>query len=114
MVDTSEAVPNRYNTSLASICPWRCEQQTVSIVCLANALTYIVQPLDGQYKTGRRDSSLGTALRVSIICLHDGIARDQISQASPRRISYWNRSNTGDGNGLRMRLGVLPVNVMNS
>ena len=40
MVDTQGAVPNRYNTSLASICPQRCEKQIVSIVCLANALTY--------------------------------------------------------------------------
>ena len=42
-----------------------------------------IQPLDGQYKTGRRDSSLGTALCVSTMCLPDGTARDKISQASP-------------------------------
>ena len=47
-----------------------------------------IQPLDGQYNTGRRDFSLGTALHVSTMCLLDGIARDQISQAFPRRISY--------------------------
>ena len=39
VVDTQKAVPNRYNTCFASICPRRCEQRTVLIVCLVNALT---------------------------------------------------------------------------
>ena len=38
MVDTREAVPNLYNTCFAVICLCHCEQQMVSIVCLANAL----------------------------------------------------------------------------
>ena len=38
MVDTREVVPNHYNTCFALIRLWRCEQQTVSIVCLAYAL----------------------------------------------------------------------------
>ena len=42
-----------------------------------------IQPLDGQYKTGCQDSSLGTNFCVSIMCQPDGTAHDQISQASP-------------------------------
>ena len=38
MVDTRGAVPNHYNTCFTLIRHQRCEQRTVSIVCLANAL----------------------------------------------------------------------------
>jgi len=38
------------------------------------------------YKKGLRDSSSGTAPRVSTFCLPDVTARDEISQAFPLRI----------------------------
>ena len=98
MVDTLGAVPNHYNTCIVLICPQRCEQQTVSIVCPANALISAIG------WAGHRVSSLGTTLRVSTMCLPDDIACDQISQAFPCHISYWKRGNTGGGNGLGTRL----------
>ena len=63
-----------------------------------------IQPLDRQYKKGHRESSLGTALRVSTMCLPDGTACDRISQASPVVFAYCKRSTTGGGNGLGTRL----------
>ena len=52
--------------------PRHCEQQTVTSRMLRHPTS------DRQYKTGRQDPSLGTALRVSTICLPDGTAHDQI------------------------------------
>ena len=45
-----------------------------------------------------------TTPRVSILCLQDIIAHDQIFQTFPLVFAYCKRSNTGGGNGLGMRL----------
>ena len=60
-----------------------------------------------QHETG--NIMVGPAPRVSTIRLPDVTARDQISLASPCRISYRKRSTTGGGNGLGTMLKMSPA-----
>ena len=54
--------------------------------------------------SARQDVLLGTALRLSTMCLPDSTTHDQISQAFPRHVSYWKQPNTGGEDGLGRRL----------
>ena len=79
----------------------RCPTKNLDVLCCTvrtMAGYQSVRKADDQYRslfttprTERHETGILTAPCVSTIYLPDVIARDQISQAFPRRISYWKR-----------------------
>ena len=99
MVDTRGAVPNRYNTCFMLIRPWRCEQLTVPIVCLTNAL------ISSHWMDSTTQDVENLRWAPPSVCLQCVYLMASHVTRSPRPSpAVFHTGNTGSGNGLGTRL----------